>query len=233
MKYYHITDEKCADAILREGLVPMTGANSMLAGEDTPYVYVCDKDSIAHWQILLDRDVVLSVTAGNEYVHNVHDYYGYRETVLDSPIPAQYIMRAHVQCDRKAAMRHLCLSYLWMVSGFCTGCAEYYTKQYHDGAHHTDEKLECLKQEGTLLTSVLERLDYHVVSKDKIINELKHMGEDGEFTICDTYYDENKRLWEKLAEYGHDSLEKLRLEVKVLLEKNLDGCLYVNTGGFC
>lgn len=43
MKYYHVTDEKSAKIIMKEGLIPQIGKNSSAVSEKEKRIYLCRK----------------------------------------------------------------------------------------------------------------------------------------------------------------------------------------------
>lgn len=233
--YYHVTSMENAELILRNGLEPRIGSESRAVGETIPYSYVCDEASIPYWQVLLGKSVVMQLYIQNpeNYVHSTVQYDGYSEERLNVLVPAECIKLVHVQVNKREAVQHLCCNYLWTISMFCAECAKYYSAEYHDGAFHTPQQLNSLIQTGNAIVHILNRLDYGTVDAQQLQDELKTMGDSGEFTLCDTYYAESKRLWEKLTDYENDTLTELRSSIRSLLEKKLVGCLYTNTGGFC
>ena len=100
----------------------------------------------------------------------------------------------------------------------------YNTKELHDRINH---------QAKTLLF-VVNNLNYPLVlTKENIINEIQNLGENGAFTICDMYCNSGKRLYQMLIEYPDDDLPEDRKKIYNCICKTFDGCLEVNTGGFC
>ena len=80
---------------------------------------------------------------------------------------------------------------------------------------------------------VKKRMDYSVLSKDEIREELECMGERGAFTIVDWYLNTDYKLYEQLIHYPEDSLTKKRTMLYDYIATTFDGCLDISTGGWC
>ena len=76
-------------------------------------------------------------------------------------------------------------------------------------------------------------LNYNYTDKKSIINEIKMQVEGIGYTLCDMYFNAGKRLYEMLIEYPEDDLSENRKKIYDYIYKNLDGCLDIDTGGFC
>lgn len=232
-RFYHLTDRESVPLILKNGLQPQIGKNSQIVQESKSYVYLCDAQSIPYWSILLGKNTVLQVCIPDEYLFDTYTYDGYSEIVLWRTISPQFISRAEMTLKTEPAMQHLCVSHLTLISSFCADCARYYSVSFCEGLYHTAEFFDSIRHDGEVVLNALRRLDYGVVDTQVLEYELRQLGEDGEYTLCDTYFGEDKRLWEKLPEYETDALTDVRSIIHGLLKTTLAGCLYTNTGGFC
>ena len=238
IKLYHLTTEANATKILKTGLKPHAGKRSKLAGDERYGIFLCEKKDIAYWQIILNLPVLLEVTfdadkLASEIESKVMDYFKYTyysEHIYTKDIPASNIKRVTMQLKTKRAMQRLCVSETYSISRFCELCARYYDE---DGYYYGDKELyEDLVADVDTLLFVLPHLDFGS-NKKSVINAIKQAGENCMYTLCDWYYNEGKRLYQKLIEYSEDELTRKRNKLYRFIVKNLDGCLEVNTGGWC
>lgn len=227
---YHITDKPTAAKILKEGLKPMIGLNSKLVDETEPAIYLCRRKDIHYWQILLQKFVILGINENAIKLDNNSNfkYTLYEEFIIKHEIPPHAIKRVYMSNNRTKQNYDLCIYYLRNLSRYCEVCARWY-----DTPNPDKDWFDEIKLDSKLLTKLLPNLDYSVISKTDIKSNLKEMGENGMYTLCDTFYNENKRLYQKLIEYPNDELTKYRQQIHNYITTNLKGCLNVNTGGWC
>ena len=229
-KYYHLTTKDKVKNILKKGLKPSIGEKSKIAGETEPAIYLSDKDSIAYWAIILGYDTILEVDCE---VDRDFNYGLYKEYLSYNSIPPERISKSSVyvsHLEYYIAMQKICINYLSDISLYCSNCAYYYgrpqynTKELHDRINH----------QAKALLFVVNNLNYPLVlTKENIINEIQNLGESGAYTICDVYCNSGKRLYQMLIEYPDDDLAEDRKKIYDYICKTFDGCLEVNTGGFC
>ena len=227
-KYYHLTTKDKVKNILKKGLKPSVGTRSQLAGEPDPAIYLSDIDSIGCWQIILNTDTILEVDCEIDKEFN---YGSYKEYVTYNAISPERISKSSMYVsylDYYIAMQRLCTSYLSTISLYCSDCAHYYNGEKQTELHNRIDGL------GKALLYVLNNLNYSLaLTKENIINEIQNLGESGAFTICDMYCNSGKRLYQMLIEYPDDDLAEDRKKIYNYICKTFDGCLEVNTGGFC
>ena len=60
---YHVTDRATAAKILKNGLCPMIGQRSRLAGEEDERIYLTEKSSLPYWKQILGQITVLRIDA--------------------------------------------------------------------------------------------------------------------------------------------------------------------------
>lgn len=238
MKLYHLTKSSNIDGILKNGLMPKIGENSKSVSEEEDTVYLCDKDSILYWKILLGADAIIEVEMeelpGDSQRYRTHDGSSYIEYMHYETIHSANLKIVHddiSDIDVQVVMEQLCVQYLHTLSVYATKCARYYNGKFSekDKVDYHDYLLHWCN----VLRTCLPRLDYASVDKSVLRNELKRAGENGEYTICDTYFTTGKRLWNQLIEYPEDDLSEHHQWIYVFIKDNLQGCLDVDTGGWC
>lgn len=229
MRFYHVTKTENVDSILMHGLIPQIGENSKSVNEKDDVVYLCDKDSIPYWKILLDANVLIAVELEEE--PESYDYREYKEYFHYGPIAASSIQLIDEFIDIHDSMKQLCVQHLHCMSAYATKCVRYYNRAI--GTDLEKEMYDDIAHYGHVLSVCLPKLDYSMVDISSLREELTSSGEDGNYTICDTYYNTGKRLWEQLIEYGDDDLYSNRKFIHDYIKTHLQGCLDVDTGGWC
>jgi hypothetical protein len=225
-KYYHLTSNENAKKILKEGLRPIHGENSAAISDKREGVFLCKKDDIPYWKIILDLPVILEVDDIEDDNVEIYKYTLYSEYVYPNVITFEKIKEVCLDIDIKNAMHNLCIDYLYIFSRFTVQCARYYdyrNKDLHDA----------LILSADSLISVMYNLDYTSCDKKEIMAELKEIGEIGDYSFLDMYYTTGRRLYQQLILYPQDDLTERRREIYRYLKKYLKGCISVNTGGYC
>lgn len=227
MTLYHITDKEVLPDIMRDGIKPMIGKNSKSVNEDVPAIYVCTRGSVGYWKAILGKKVVLKIegiklTKEDEK----HDYGFYGEYVLHKKIPASHVKQVYLYTSDEQ-MKKLCLSYIDTISYItCIFMRQCY------GRHNKYSYVEYLNNTVPVVIDILNRLDFHVVEKKDIRCHLRNVGENGGYTLCDRFMDEeDTRLWQKLESLS-DEVAVSGGQLYSWIKDNLKGCLKVNTGGW-
>lgn len=60
---YHVTDQAAATGILKNGISPMIGQRSRLAGEEDARIYLTEKSSLPYWKQILGQATILQIDA--------------------------------------------------------------------------------------------------------------------------------------------------------------------------
>ena len=230
---YHITSKETAKQILKEGLKPSIGENSKIANETEAVIYLCSRKSVPFWQILLKQYTVLEVDETDLDLSAHYKYTNYDEYLIKTPIPADKIKRTRISKPAYSYMRKLCLMYLHVISCYCRNCARYYDYIEDYDEKTKKEKHDCLDYDGKLLVHIMNRLDYSKLEKQEIRDEIKMIGDSGQYSLCDYYYDTDNRLYQQLLHYPDDDMSKTRKQINKYIRENLKYCLRVNTGGWC
>lgn len=223
--YYHLTSKENAAKILKDGLKPMLGENSMLVSEERPAIYLCKRKDLPYWKILLKREVILQVEESDGMQIERIDYGEYSEYLCSTEIPAEKIKRVYIKMDSIQAMKDLCLSYIITFSRCTEIAARHYNYPDQDYGAELEELLDCS------LAAALN-LDYSVLSRREIKNELINHGDNGCYTFLDTYLDDDVRMYEQLVRYPEDKFAEKRAKLYQYIKKAFKGCLNVNTGGW-
>ena len=228
MYLYHLTKKELIPEILKNGLKPQIGSNSEICYLEKPTIFLCDYESIPYWEILLNATAAVKVNVNvseDDYIE-----YGYvssyKEWKIYEDISPDDIEEIDIVEAGRQHMQELCYNYLMVISNLTVTCARYYNGQIKALTP------ENLNSELASFVKIISKLDYSTLTKEEIQEFLKEEGKNGEYTLCDTYKNENKRLYQKLAEYPNDTSFKSRLDLYNLINKNLKESLDVNTGGW-
>lgn len=221
---YHITKRSKLESIMRDGLIPQIGDNSELCDEPAEVVYLCKESDIPYWVVLLDGDVVLRIeNEESEFVYRRFDCYGefrthhriYPDKITEVPIPAT--------ADAKLVLQR---EYLLSLSREIV-----YVVTSWDKGRSVD--FEMMSRVFTVDIEIMSKLNYETLDRELIKGWLSDEGNDGEYTLLDTFMNTPKRLYEVLAEIDNPIGIEQRVAVYNFLKEKLDGCLDINTGGYC
>lgn len=237
--YYHFTTKEALPNILKQGLQPCIGDRSNMAGETQPAIYLCRKNDLKYWRIILGLPVVLKIKNDIQLFNkDVYHYSYYQEYMYTQPIPPENISVVSKNCRpyNKMAMHDLCLSYISTISNICVRVARYYT--YKD-TNKLPEWLTSKNLQNAITTTlhVLNKLDYNVCTTKEIRKELREVG-DGGYALTDYYnvnFDTNKkpkRLYTMLIKFEKDELFSCRRELYKVITSTFKKCLDVDTGGW-
>lgn len=224
--FYHLTDKECLDEILKNGLKPKIGRNSEMVHETEPAIYLCRRKDLPYWKIQLGKSIVLQISNFDESDAEHCVYNGYDEWICKKDIPAENIKRVYTAKPESKHMKDLCIGYISSLNKCCEVAARYYNNPYSQGKEYLNHYLDvCL--------GLKDRLDYSVVPKEDIKDELVYWGENGAFTFVDWYLNTDYRLYEQLVHYPTDNLIEKRKALHDYIKETFDGCLTVETGGWC
>ena len=226
--FYHLTTEEKLEKILKEGIRPQLGDKSSLVHEKEPAIYLCKKDDLPYWKILLQRPFFLEIVGVDEEQTQKFKYDYYNEYLYKKTISPDQIKSVNPASNIVAdfAMTNLCLSYLYSFSRYVVACATYYVQEQPEARYGQ------IKAMTDSLLAVLPHLNYSVLQKSSIRKALKEYGEDGEYALTDAYEGSGYKLWEMLIHYPEDEFTEGRTTIYNFLAKNLEGCLDINTGGW-
>ena len=210
---YHVTDQAAAAEILKNGISPMIGQRSRLAGEEDARIYLTEKSSLPYWKQILGQATILQIDASGLETERMErfEYVQYSEWTYDKPIDPKWIARSTIQAHlTDAKHRELCLSFVDAISQISILFARYVTFGDDDDAEKKEWAKDCFDYcQGVCRTMqyVLPHLDFHLVSAKDLRTHLKTMG-DGGCTLCDRYEpwfittDHPMRLWQLLGRYA-------------------------------
>ena len=231
-KFYHVTKKEYLETILKNGLKPSIGDNSLLAQEDTPRIYLCAYDDIPYWKILLNADVVLEISNLDRDFDGTYEYEYYSEYITTISIPAEHITVMDYTIDTTEYMQTLCIDVLHRLSTYLMRCAQYYDRE-KDIVDNADEIYDALKQLSRLYVMTLPRLNYQTCDTKLIESELRYRAEDCcEYTLCDEYHNTGERLWTQVKYYPKDDLYDSNMRIYEYIRNNLADKLEIDTGGW-
>lgn len=182
--YYHLTTHEKLSSILKDGLVPQIGVNSLLAGENVPRIYLCGETDILYWKTIFNRDILLKVTLDRKLERNDYDTYG--EFLCDEPIHPDMIEivdcpKVSTRFKREFAKQELDIL-LSVFSEWAEWCI-----------NHRDDRLNYLCQIIPFYTVQMSQTDFSTLSRDEIRDYLIEQSERGFTTFTDL--NESADLW--------------------------------------
>lgn len=238
---YHVTDKASAADILKNGIRPMIGDRSRLAGEESERIYLTEKASLPYWERILGQSAILRIDVSGLEPKNMKCFkYGqYSEWIYDKAIDPHWITRSNIQTRLTDDQhRELCLSFVDSISQISIMFARYVTL-YDDTDEDKKERaldyLDYCKDVCGTMQYVLPNLDFELVSANDLRKHLKIMG-DGGCTLCDRYEpwfittDHPMRLWQLLGK--HERKTKETIWLYNWLKKTFPRRLRVDTGGW-
>lgn len=238
---YHVTDRATAAKILKNGLCPMIGQRSRLAGEEDERIYLTEKSSLPYWKQILGQTTVLRIDAFGLETERMErfGYVQYSEWTYDKPIDPKWITCSTIQAHlTDAKHRELCLSFVDTISQISILFARYVTFYDDDNTENKEWAKDCFDYcQGVCRTMqyVLPHLNFHLVSAKDLRTHLKTMG-DGGCTLCDRYEpwlattDHPMRLWQLLGQHALKTEETAWLYN--WLRETFPRRLRVDTGGW-
>lgn len=231
---YHLISKKDIPGVLRDGLSPRRGCNTSAINDDRDAVFLCDKQDIEYWQVLLSgKTDVLAVDISGIPKENIEklDYSFYAEHIVSCPIPPERISYARpldkASSEYNAAMISLCESYLIGMSYFALECARYYGEEVR-----SEQRFEYMLQDGLSLEVALPRLDYGIEPQERWEGFVREYGADGEYTFCDFHNNTQVKLYQKLTEYPDDGSAPYRAFVRDYIENAFPWAKDLDTGGW-
>ena len=198
-----MTNQENAEIILQKGLKPLIGENSKLCEENEPAIYLCKREDLPYWRILLDRNVPICVNLTKEQVK---------------------LSRCRVVTNE--AMKNLCISYIYKMGNICSAVIRYYYTNSKDTnqCQYLKKILKCTLQS-------LSQLDYTSLTQKEIMSTIIDSG-DGSFAFTDHYLGEEIRLYEKISMYGNDELSEYTNQLTKYIKHVFGKYLKLNTGGW-
>ena len=222
---YHLTKKSKVASILNEGLRPDLGDNSSKVDEQDKGVYLCVKEHIKYWQILIDCDALIEEKCIMTHDCECRRYHPYDEYIYKGIIPGVYCKEVELPPIDGDAMRELCLRYINALSAACTTAARYY-----EGNTSIEEEY----LDGLLIISlaVENKLDYSYLTTEEKKKYLTDLGEEGDYTFLDAYKDTGRKLYEQLIHYPDDSTKDKRVRLYEYIKRVFSDCLDLDTGGW-
>lgn len=226
--YYHLTSKENINSILNEGLLPKIGDNSSLVFEATKRIYLTDEESLPVWMILLNKDAVLAIDIDRKMQTCNYGAGLYNEYITEDPIPASAIkVSAAISYDKNYYTKKILIEYMYTISIICSNVARMH-------ARRTDIDINAVRKIESV-DSVLSRLDssnFSDADYAEIKDSIKKYGEEGEFTLCDTYFNESIKLYQILTEYNSGEYTNIFKSFRDNIERLYGKALDVNSGGF-
>lgn len=223
-----MTNQENAEIILQKGLKPLIGENSKLCEENEPAIYLCKREDLPYWRILLDRNVPICVNLTKEQEKNLElfNYSYYSEFLLKTAIPKEQVKLSRCRVVTNEAMKNLCISYIYKMGNICSAVIRYYYTNSKDTnqCQYLKKILKCTLQS-------LSQLDYTSLTQTEIMSTIIDSG-DGSFAFTDRYLGEEIRLYEKISMYGNDELSEYTSQLTKYIKHVFGKYLKLNTGGW-
>lgn len=238
MKYlYHVTNKDNLKSILHWGLTPRIGDNSKRIGNTEKLLYLCDKESIPLWKILLGYDMVLKIKIPDGCQIKAYDYttsdgkryHGFTTTQIIRKENIHIIYENNFIDNEVSCMRHIAKDYLTELSRFC-----YYAAMIPKARYPYLKKF-CLTQMKEIyrkIDPVLDNLNFSVCGPFAVRNYLIKYSNSGNYSLADHYFDTERRLYEMLIRYEYDDMNEERRRISDYIYDRLH--MYIkdlNVGG--
>ena len=240
MYIYHITKKENLDSIMQYGLVPSKGTNSIIAREESEYVYLCPRDKVFEWYVTLQGSIILEVdTKGLDLLSDKE--YNVPEIRYGKVIKPKYLKVIPIEeiGNLDAYMDEWYYSILSSISEYCLNYLKYYFQEasayYYTKDDNYKSNLKSINNCANIIASVISNIN---LDEEKLHIAVNNLSEKGIFVFTDTI-DSNigeefyhKRLWEVLPLYNDPDSYYDRLVLYNAIVNNLKEILYVNTGGW-
>lgn len=224
MILYHVTTSDKIDSILEHGLTPQIGPNSEFAHEDTPAVYLCDRESIAEWAIMLGKDRVLRVFDVNPHDLDMVTYSCGTEFVYYGSIDPSNIVEYKEAIPFEEGMKRLAKKTFEDLS-FLTARI---TRSYDTGYVDPETLNDCCY--GVL--NGCAHVNFKCVSNPTQRKWLRDYADEGEYAFTDVYQNTTTRLWEQLILWDDPVTQEWRQRLHDFIQQNFRHLLYLDTGGY-
>ena len=239
-RLYHLTSNDKIKSILKNGLIPQSGHLSTLCEEKEHNVYLTNAKDAPKWANILDKWFIVRIDFPDDEVYERHvkefNYTNYTEYICDTFIPPECIHKSNINLHiSDEDYEELLLGYIDTISDICVQFARYIT--YYDNDYKNEELIDILNCEIKTLQFILPHFDYSKINKKAFKEHLIYMGNNGMYTLCDTYEYGNfigdkhcPRLYEmlKISEHATDKTKWLYKWLKTTFPRRLR----VNTGGW-
>lgn len=228
---YHTTKQKHIKSILQNGLIPnFKPDNSQSIEDDRKGIFLCPKESIPYWLIILEHDALLSVTIPDDAYTDSFSYTYYEEQIYNDVILPEHIKIEPLpeQSELKQANETLCDSAINALSNITSHCARFYDNMANDLKYHE----AYMESRTSMIRATGEKINFAIISDETKTKILRELGDSGEYTFCDTYKNTPIRLWEQLSDYPKDSTYEKRIYIQNFIKKHFKNVLFTNTGGY-
>ena len=229
--FYHLTEQKNLEEILKTGLIPKIGPRSSAVLEEDEAIYISDKNSLPYWNVILNLHTILCIRIPAEIAKDLTKFcYGcYDEWQCRIPIPAEWISvyKKPVELP-KDRLEILALGYLDTVSYLC----RLFARQVTWAEACYQEEIQIL---ATELLDILPRLNIQDIPYKTVKKYLVANGENGEYTLCDIFDVDDvcngMQLWKILGlhETATAATKAIYEYLKTLFKSKLKN---IDTGGF-
>lgn len=228
---YHTTKQENVQNILKNGLTPNHyGSNKKFINDERTGIFLCNRQSVPYWMIILNHDALLQINLPANTQIDRFNYTLYSEIIYKNNIPPEAIKQRTTpfQSELCVANKILCESIITLLSYMTSTCANFYNRPDSDKEHFK----QYIKNRTITIRTTGEAVKFQQISDQTLSDMLRELGEDGQYTFCDTYKNTPIRLWEQLMEYPKDDTYEDRQYIYDFIIKNFKNVLFTNTGGF-
>lgn len=252
-EYYHVTTKEKLPGIMTKGLIPQMGRNSEWAGEESPALFLTDRQSLPYWCILTNGDTVLKIDK-NAIPKNAktYNYTNYDEIIIHDAIDTGYIKTATFPTKEQLtiAMHYLAAGYIRVISSMCYSAIrtewELLDKDItHEERKSLTEDAKTIAAEITGIIKIMENINFEILTPEEMADIVtKHSNNDCFITFADTYFDKSrkdeipdagKRCWQHLANIQINEMRTACLELHKFIKKVIPARIrrLPDIGGFC
>lgn len=234
--YYHLTTKKNAQSILKDGLQPEKGKNSLAVAEQRDGVFLCSRQDIGKWAILLGLDTLLCVDGNALDQGNLtsYSYSCYDEWIYGDTIPASAIMQVLMPERSEDDMSQLAMSIFRLVNQLVVDSVKFYDRILPSSGGDVSEAEAVYGAELKSVLACAGRIDFRSVPQRLYRAKLIERGENGEFMMTDWYKSTGMRLYELLADESRHRVfpQEEDAVYALIMSKWTKRTRSVNTGGW-
>lgn len=243
--FYHITEQKDLGQILSGGLQPAIGPRASKTGQCRPQVYLCKGKDVHIWRLalplenprLLRVEPGSSMAQGQTEIRRYGRFAKYEEYAYSATIPPSALtpcawpkMPENMQAIACDALLNLSNSIVAAVRI----CDRYGAYEGRQEAIRQDMEAH-YEYEWEQAVRYCRRLDAQGIlaaaGREALQGILESEGLDGEYTLCDTYGELGRPLWEQVAMMAAP-LGKARQELSACAIECFPWVESVFTGGY-
>ena len=200
--FYHLTSKRNVKSILKDGIEPEKGRNSLAVEEQRDGIFLCSRKDIGKWAILLGLDTLLCVdgNALDQGKLTSYSYSCYDEWIYGDTIPASAIMQVPMPERAEDDMSQLAMSTFLLVNQLVVDSVKFYDRIRPSSGGDVKAAEAGYGAELKSVLACAGRIDFRSVPQRQYREKLIERSENGEFMMTDRFKSTGLRLYELLAD---------------------------------